>query len=380
MLQKQPHQYSKRVLLLVSGMSPQIITETIYALTQHLQPAFIPTEVHLLTTVKGAEQARLNLLVDNNQYFYKLCKDYHLDTRMFTEANIHVIEDSSGMKMEDIRTPQENKATADFITHKIFEYTQDDNTALHVSIAGGRKTMGYYAGYALSLYGREQDRLSHVLVSEGYESLRDFYYPTPYSHSVYNQKGEALDASKAKVTLAQIPFIPLRGGVIDNNLLDGSLGFNETIERAKKASKNPILVLNPDSRIFQVDNIQQKLAPNNILMLLWFDYRIRKGNRLISTSKAQEIQELHAAELRAAANFYGFNIHKSTLDLIGGEDNDQKVTFSTENLHPNLSRLRSALREVLGHTLASCFEPIINKTEGHYLLPESMRIQISYDN
>lgn len=37
--------------------------------------------------------------------------------------------------------------------------------------------MGYYLGYALSLYGRAQDRLSHVLVTERYESLRDFFIP-----------------------------------------------------------------------------------------------------------------------------------------------------------------------------------------------------------
>ena len=34
--------------------------------------------------------------------------------------------------------------------------------------------MGFYLGYALSLYGRTQDRLSHVLVSSPYES-RAYY-------------------------------------------------------------------------------------------------------------------------------------------------------------------------------------------------------------
>jgi CRISPR-associated protein (TIGR02584 family) len=28
---------------------------------------------------------------------------------------------------------------------------------------GERKTMGFYVGYALSLFGRAQDRLSHVI-------------------------------------------------------------------------------------------------------------------------------------------------------------------------------------------------------------------------
>lgn len=37
--------------------------------------------------------------------------------------------------------------------------------------------MGFFVGYALSLFGRAQDRLSHVLVSDPFESLTDFYYP-----------------------------------------------------------------------------------------------------------------------------------------------------------------------------------------------------------
>ena len=56
------------------------------------------------------------------------------------------------------------------ITNLIRAFTADPESALHVSIAGGRKTMGFFLGYALSLYGRAQDKLSHVLVSPPFES------------------------------------------------------------------------------------------------------------------------------------------------------------------------------------------------------------------
>lgn len=39
--------------------------------------------------------------------------------------------------------------------------------------------MGFALGYAMSLFGRPQDCLSHVLVSDPYERVPDFYYPTP---------------------------------------------------------------------------------------------------------------------------------------------------------------------------------------------------------
>ena len=46
--------FQRRVLLAVTGMSPQVVTETIYALAQQ-GADFVPTEVHIITTSKGAD-------------------------------------------------------------------------------------------------------------------------------------------------------------------------------------------------------------------------------------------------------------------------------------------------------------------------------------
>src|SRR5690625_560311 len=237
----QPKDYSHRCLLLVSGMSPQIVTETLYALTQTRKPGFVPTEVHLITTQRGAEQARLNLL-SGPGHFIRFCKAYGLDNRIFSRHRIHVIQDAEGRELNDIRTPNENEVAADFITSRILDLTASPETALHVSVAGGRKTMGYYAGYALSLFGRPQDRLSHVLVSEGYEGLPEFYYPTPRSHTVHNRDRQALDASKAEVSLAEIPFVRLRGG-IPPRLMNGHISFNESIKLSQLAQQSPSLII-----------------------------------------------------------------------------------------------------------------------------------------
>ncbi|MCL2345013.1 MAG: hypothetical protein FWC58_04070 [Desulfobulbus sp.] len=53
------HRYPRRILLTVTGMTPQIVTETLYALI-HPQPpaaAFVPTEIHLITTSSEARSA-----------------------------------------------------------------------------------------------------------------------------------------------------------------------------------------------------------------------------------------------------------------------------------------------------------------------------------
>lgn len=205
-------QSSGRILVAVTGLSPQVVTETLYALAVARTPAWIPDEIHLITTAIGAENARLNLLA-GEAWFHRLVADYQLPAIAFPAEHIHLLPGPDGEPLDDIRTPQQNTLAADFITETVRRLTETPESELHVSIAGGRKTMGYYLGYALSLYGRPQDRLSHVLVSEPYETNRAFYYPTPYDHPIHSLRGGkeiTVDARHARVELADIPFVRLR--------------------------------------------------------------------------------------------------------------------------------------------------------------------------
>ena len=161
----QPADFERRILLTLAGHSPAIITETLYALTQ--QQAYVPTEIHVITTSSGQEKLISTLLGDNG-VLARFCNEYGVTIPKFTEAFIHVITDANGAVLHDLQTEADNEAAADFITTKVREFTRDENTSLHVSIAGGRKTMTYYLGYAMSVFGRVQDRMSHVLVEDDY--------------------------------------------------------------------------------------------------------------------------------------------------------------------------------------------------------------------
>ncbi|MCI5166077.1 MAG: TIGR02584 family CRISPR-associated protein [Candidatus Electrothrix sp. GM3_4] len=163
----QPHEYSRRILLAVIGMTPQILTETLYKLVVDSNPPFIPTEIHLITTAQGAKSAQNALLGvgGDKGEFHRFCQDYNLSTTRFTPDHIHRISGPDGPFINDTESAEHNTITANFITEQVRRFTEDDQAALHLSLAGGRKTMSYYAGYALSLYGRMQDRLSHVLVA-----------------------------------------------------------------------------------------------------------------------------------------------------------------------------------------------------------------------
>ena len=85
--------FPRRILLAVTGLTPQVVTETLYALAVERQPPFIPTEIHLLTTAEGAEAARLGLLSADPGWFHRLCRDYELPAMAFDASHIQVLRD-----------------------------------------------------------------------------------------------------------------------------------------------------------------------------------------------------------------------------------------------------------------------------------------------
>ena len=292
-----PSSYPRRVLLAVSGLSPQIVTETVYALTQAQTPAWVPTEIHLLTTTEGANRARLSLFSNDLGWFHRLCADYGLSGIRFDASHIHVLQNASGQPMDDIRTVEDNSAAADAITAKVRELSADEHCALHVSIAGGRKSMGFYVGYALSLYGRAQDRLSHVLVSEPFEQTLDFFYPTPQSRVLKRADGRMADTKDAQVTLAHIPFVSLRHG-LPEALLEGNASFNETVEAARFALAPAALHLHLGERYIVAAGKKVKLAPDSLAMLALFARRKLAGQPpLPAPQKSDDLTVQNITEL-----------------------------------------------------------------------------------
>lgn len=280
----QPHRYPRRILLAATGLSPQIVTETLYALAvrpESGRPAYVPTEVHLITTVRGREQAVNNLLMPTEGrpgWFQRLCSDYSLPKIRFDESCIHVIAGADGNPMEDIRTPHDNECAADFITEIVREMTGDATAALHVSLAGGRKTMGFYLGYALSLFARPQDRLSHVLVSRPFESNPDFYYPTPYDQVLQTRDAPplAVNARDAQISLAEIPIVSLRHG-LPKELIEGKTTFNATVTAARAALAPPELIIDVRNRRICAAGRIIDLEPALFAVMAVLAYRTKTG-------------------------------------------------------------------------------------------------------
>lgn len=266
---KKPQDYQKRILLAVSGMSPAILTETLYSIACVGSQPFIPTEIHLITTLKGAHDARLQLLHAETGHFYGLCREYQLPEIRFDETTIHVLEGQDGTKLDDVMTPEDNSACADFIMDIVRTFCADKNLALHVSIAGGRKTMGYYLGYMLSLFGRQQDRLSHVLVDAPYEKCPDFFYPTRHSKVMHTRDKRPIDAKDCTVRLAQIPFLRISDRLTKLGFNVKSSSFSEVITAAQAATTVEALFISLPNKSVQIGENTVPLSPVPLAFLAW---------------------------------------------------------------------------------------------------------------
>ena len=289
--------YPRRILLAVTGMSTQVVTETLWAL---FAKGELPTEVYLVTTEHGRNRAVRDLLDPKDGRFHAFCRDYGLEGRIaFSEDSIRVIQSASGDRLTDIRTPEDNASAADVILKVVRSFCADERAQVHVSIAGGRKTMGFFAGYALSLFGRAQDRLSHVLVSEPFESNRDFFYPSPVSRNILSTDGRLLDEAQARVTLAEIPFVRLREG-LSANFPEDCTRYEDVVERAQ-AEMLPPVSLRIELRegadpVLLCSGRRVNLAPIPLAVYVWLAERRKCSAEGIrpGLEAAAEILALHA--------------------------------------------------------------------------------------
>ena len=151
----EPCSFPRRILVATVGLAPQVVTETLYALCVLSDPPFVPTEVYVITTAEGRERTQLMLLDPSQAHLAKLAQEHDLPElgRALTPERIGVVRDTLGHPLKDISTPSGNAATADLIVQTLRELTSDAGAAVHVSIAGGRKTMGFLLGTALTSAG-----------------------------------------------------------------------------------------------------------------------------------------------------------------------------------------------------------------------------------
>lgn len=235
------------ILLAVTGMSPAVLTETVWALSRETPPV-IPDRVVVLTTISGRQVIERDLLTPAQTGTPDLWQELRrailgpgaaTDPRLMLDPPrvVEAPNPRTGRSdwLEDLRSPAENAATANFLLGEVRRWTETPDTRLVLSIAGGRKTMGALLYACASLVAREDDRLTHVLVNDPFDDPRlkpRFYFPGQAARQLTAPDGSHVLAADARIDLADIPFVPFRN-LFERDTIRKPSSFVELVERCR---------------------------------------------------------------------------------------------------------------------------------------------------
>lgn len=257
----------KKILLCICGLTPQVVTETVYALAVQRSPIWKPDEIHVITTSSGKMLLEEKLLHSSQGRFFHLCAEYGLQRIRFDASTVYELQ-SENQYLEDIRSEHDNSIVADKILERVKGFCEDPNVQLHASLAGGRKTMSFYMGMAMQFYGRDHDQLSHVLIRPPFENHPDFFYPPkiPRQYTVFDQttgKPFTVSSKNALIELAVIPFVKLRNRLVDQ--MPEGFSFQDHVHSVQKKldwiQAKPKLEFNPKSSLVLINGHSAVLTP-----------------------------------------------------------------------------------------------------------------------
>ena len=214
----------KCIFLSVSGQTPQIITETLFKLREEGREI---VDIYVVTTSTGKNNILKCLLgIDPNDgstvgknIFIEMSREYGWNEITLNKDKIRVFTDNTDRQLEDIRTDEDERIAADFLFQTVYDLEQNyPDIPIVASIAGGRKTMSYLMGTVMSILGRKDDELTHVLVDPRFENIDiqksggQFYYPSKEPKTYYTRQTPfcpalEIDGSTAAVELSFIPYI-----------------------------------------------------------------------------------------------------------------------------------------------------------------------------
>lgn len=209
-------QHKRIILVSVMGISPAVLTNTVWGLA-HQKPSIVPDEIVVFITKRGKEILPQKLFDEGiwNAMRSNLKREkIEVEGKLiFGATSIRAIPDAEGNEIEDLRTGEDNLRAADFMLAQLRQYTEDSGVELHVSIAGGRKTMSALLFSCMTLLGRENDKVYHVLLPSEFEGGTEpaFYFPKKGEKYKSRLTGKSYPGAKVQSELFEVPFVRMRG-------------------------------------------------------------------------------------------------------------------------------------------------------------------------
>lgn len=224
----------KVVLISVVGMTPAVLTETIWALYQE-RPELLPDEVVVYTTEMGAKGLEtIKEPVGEEPAIWQQLSERVGKPGMLLRSCI--FKDRNDVPLKDIVSGADQQLVADQLLHEIrgFKSELGDSCRLVASIAGGRKSMSALMYAAMSLGGDAGDIITHVLADERASDCQDFFFPEQEKQALCTRHGgQPFAAAEVRLELAEIPFVPLRA-LVGEAVSSARGSFATLVNRARQ--------------------------------------------------------------------------------------------------------------------------------------------------
>ena len=327
----------KQILLSLCGKTPQILTETLYCMMVQPQEPTMLDEIWLVTTTSGKEAVCQQLLDKESGKFYSFCREYDIDADAIAFDESHILAPGD---LSDILNVHDNESFANVLTEKVWELTQTQNTVLHCSIAGGRKTMSAYLAMIMQFFARPQDRLFHILTgSTDFENNAEFFYPPKTPTDIKTRDGRTINTKDAGLALVDIPFIRLREKI--KEFTERPFSFSDMVKYAQiwlsTPQEFPQLIIDSRSNKIHIGNSYTIKLPRMQRCIYQF----------IASFSANRDDGIPVWDYKKYFLPGGFSIsaehEKAFLNLYGVKD----YKFGWESIQNGISRINKHLGEAL---------------------------------
>lgn len=271
----------KTTLLAICGLSPKVITETLFALHQLGRRI---DAVEVLTTSEGKAACIARLFGSNDGHYYQYLAEYGIDGSAikFSPDHVYAVQDEQGVEIFDIDSEWENELFLAACMEKTFELTKEPDAVVYFLISGGSKTMSACLSLAAQCYARPHDRIFHVLVTPEFDACRAFYYPpfNPQKIEVKRRDGKfaVMDTRDAEVSLVSMPFFSLRHELSDDMLKNPESPASLMMSIVRDAKES--LEINSLSGKLTWKGREVDLPPRLLALYLFFA-RHKKDNCLV---------------------------------------------------------------------------------------------------
>lgn len=275
----------RHILVASLGGAPQVITEALWALMHPkklIDPAHrgrqpvVPQIIHVLATSLAWPYA--SVAERDNAIREKIRTLYNQYT--LEQPNIVIEQLMDGdVAVPDVRTQRQNIAYANAVTGIVGRLAADQGTAIHMLLAGGRKSMSSYDQSAMMFFGRVQDELVHALVEpDALERCRDFWWPDQDLDKIVKAKeGDAFatDSEAARVDLVNVPFVRL-GVRLPEGIPGEAIDHERIVEFVQFEQMRQPVEINLADNSVTAGSQKVLLSPTNFIILATLAI-IRKG-------------------------------------------------------------------------------------------------------